>query len=214
MSTVAAQALPTALVLRYAGLAKVPAVIATDVDDTTLGFLTEVCKRYNRDYDDALTPDSFQSWAMDAWVKPECGRHIYDYIHDPTLYTESMPVPGAAEGIQALTLMGHRVIFASSCEDGTAERKMDRLVQLGMLTPTRRRKDFLPVSDKSLVRADVLVDDGTHNVEAFPGRAILYTRGHNRDYQPDGTRVTRANSWVEVVEQIAAWTMARNKEQG
>jgi 5'(3')-deoxyribonucleotidase len=50
--------------------------------------------------------------------------------------------------------------------------------------------------DKSIIKADYMIDDRLKNLKNFEGKAIVFTAPHNlRDeYEP----FTRANNWKEV----------------
>ena len=55
---------------------------------------------------------------------------------------------------------------------------------------------------KQMVRGDVLIDDGVHNLEGGAYRKILFTAPHNRSYDAEANGMTRADNWDEVVRII------------
>ena len=56
--------------------------------------------------------------------------------------------------------------------------------------------------DKGMVKGDILVDDGVHNLEAFSGRKVLMTAPHNQQYDATGNGMIRADNWHEVYKEI------------
>lgn len=60
--------------------------------------------------------------------------------------------------------------------------------------PFLNEKHFVFCGDKSIIRADYLIDDTPSNLDAFCGERILFTAPHNRNEN----RFTRLNSWNEV----------------
>jgi len=66
----------------------------------------------------------------------------------------------------------------------------------------QRHFPFIPAmhyvfcGDKSILRADYLVDDQPRNLERFEGHGLLYTAPHNVAV----SGFTRANNWLEVAE--------------
>ncbi len=48
--------------------------------------------------------------------------------------------------------------------------------------------------DKSVIKADYLIDDNVYQLERFTGEGILYTAPHN----VHTTEYTRVNNWQEV----------------
>jgi 5'(3')-deoxyribonucleotidase len=170
--------------------------ILCDVDEVVAGLLPAWIARYNATWDDNLQLNAITGWHIPDFVKPECGERIYDLL-DATIYESVQPAAEAREGLWALRAMGHRVVFVTSSNAATAGPKMDWLVHHGFATD---RKDIVIAHDKSLVRGDVLIDDGLHNLKAFPGPAILFTQPHNASYTRRGLR--RANTWADVVRHV------------
>lgn len=167
--------------------------IAVDVDEVTADLLSVWLRRYNADYNDTLTQESILSWGIHEFVKPECGDKIYSYLDAPDIYSEVEPIPGAQEGVEILKALGNRVIFVTA---GTYQGKLDWLKRYGFITD---KKDFAVCYDKSLIRADVLVDDGEHNFRGFIGGRVLYAQPWNT--QAKNCFVT--HDWLEVVDVIA-----------
>lgn len=171
------------------------ALVFLDVDGVTLDLGTEWLNRYNEDYNDKLTNEHITRWATHEFVKPECGRKIYDYLLMPDLYDNVQPIAGAREGVEILKGAGHRVVFLSS---GIHRGKYLRLKQLGFLN---REDDYICAHDKSLVSGDYLVDDGVHNIIAFRktrGIPVLFDAPHNQlSFQE-----LRAMNWTDVTSMI------------
>jgi 5'-nucleotidase len=183
-------------------------IVACDVDEVVVDLMPEWIGRYNADYGDTLTVDAIHKWEIEEFVKPECGRRIYDYLSDDDLYESSQPVPDAIGGILALRDMGIRVVFVTSQDH---PRKRAWLERHGLLTLTRRGSsdDYVAASDKGLVCGDVLIDDYLHNLERFdrPWRTpIIFDRPWNRipdgEWNP-GCNSRRACNWVQVVAAIS-----------
>ena len=55
---------------------------------------------------------------------------------------------------------------------------------------------------KQLIRGDVLIDDGIHNLEGGAYKKILFTAPHNRHYDAEAHGMTRVNNWEEAVRII------------
>jgi 5'(3')-deoxyribonucleotidase len=172
-------------------------IFGVDVDGPCADLLPEWLRRYNRDYDDAMTPAHITQWEMERIVKPECGKKIYNYLTDPDLYECVQPVEGARFAIEQLRSAGLRVIFVSSCVRGHTDEKMDWLVRHGFLPDERWPRDFIAATDKHpLKHAFVsLVDDRPENLEPWGSRGILWNAAYNRGYVP----YQRAYNWSEVI---------------
>lgn len=176
---------------------KIPTILC-DVDEVIADLLGEWVRCYNEAYDDDLSLDSLTSWDMSEHVKTECGKDIYAFLADKWIYTRVSPIYGAMQGVRELRRLG-RVVFVTSSNPATMHGKVRWLEHYGFLSDDPRHSDLIIAHDKSLIRGDVLIDDGPHNVKAFPGDTILVDRPYNRDL----THPYRATSWEEIVELTA-----------
>lgn len=158
--------------------------IAVDVDEVCADLLSEWIRRYNRDYEDSITLPQITQWDMTQVVKPECGKRIYEYLNEPDLYRQIKPYPEALGAVEFLRRCGHRVVFATTCVRKSYDTKIEWLVENGFIADERVPKDVYPCGDKSLIMADVLVDDGVHNLETFPKWKVLVSRPHNLKADP------------------------------
>lgn len=168
---------------------KMQKTILVDIDDTVVDLLGEWLRRYNLDYDDCVVKANITKWDMIPFVKESCGEKIYGYLRHPDLYECVELIDGAAEGIRELKELGFRVVFASS---GLHSGKEDLLFRHKLID---HRKDLVIAYDKSLIKGDILVDDGWHNIESFEsGIGILFDAHHNRQHSYG----LRAHSWKDV----------------
>ena len=55
--------------------------------------------------------------------------------------------------------------------------------------------NYVFCGDKSIINADILIDDSPRHFENFCGKAVLYTAAHNIN----NTRHQRVDSWLDVV---------------
>jgi len=160
-------------------------LIAVDVDGVLCDLHTPWLELYNADWEDDLEAKDILSWNIQEWVKPECGERIFDYLESrgDYLYGRETPmIPGSLQGIIRLRRCGHRVVFVSSCVgEGMHDAKIQWLSLRGYLKKNvdRTYADFVSASDKSLIRADVIIDDRPLTVKSFPGLGILFDQPWN-----------------------------------
>jgi 5'(3')-deoxyribonucleotidase len=150
-----------------------PLILGVDVDDTVADFSTEWIRRYNLAYGDNLTVDDVLTWDIDEYTK-KCSRNqLFEILREPDFYEHVSPLPRAREGIYKLLAQGHRVVYVTSCTEGTVDQKRDWLLRWGFLTRENKYRDFIAANDKALIGVDVLFDDRVDNVLSFPGKAML-----------------------------------------
>jgi 5'-nucleotidase len=151
-------------------------IFAVDVDSVVAELGDVWLGRYNKDYNDHLTSKDIRSWDTHLYVKPECGKKIYEYLEDPTLYDEVLPVIGSQDGIKFIKQFC-RVVYVTSSTVGASGAKYRWLRRYGFIT---NLDDYMECKDKSLIRTDYLLDDRFENVVSFHGFGILFNRPWNR----------------------------------
>jgi 5'(3')-deoxyribonucleotidase len=167
-------------------------VIAVDVDDVVLNLVDILLEVYNNDYQDDLKREDISIWNIVPFVKPECGEKILAYFEDPSLYWAINPVKDSLEGVKFLRLLGHRIIFVTHSTIGAAGAKLKKLLELGYLTD---QQDYIECADKSLVRANFIIDDKYETIKNFQGIGILYRQPWNAG---DEHKFVVSN-WKEIV---------------
>lgn len=158
-------------------------IIGVDVDGVCANTHVPWLARYNRDYDDNLTYDQWTTWDIHTLVKPECGKKIYKYIEDPTLYDETPPVEGAVERINVLKWY-FRIVYITTSTIGASGKKKHWLRKNGFLQDD---DDYFECKDKSLIFSHYLIDDDIKNIQKpspYGNRInIIMTRPWNKDFQ-------------------------------
>ena len=179
-----------------------PLTIAVDVDGPTADLHSEWLRLYNQDYDDDMTVEDITQWEMPPLVKPECGVKILDYLDIPTLYDNIKPTKGAFEGIEYLRALGHRIVFNSSCVIDRSDEKLHWLIKHGFVKSTNKYffNDWMVVTDKSLINADILIDDRPKNIKDFKGLGILFDEPYNQGVLCDA----RLKSWKNIPDVITS----------
>lgn len=172
-------------------------VICVDVDGVVADVHRVVLGQYNQDYDDVLSLEQITSWYMHEYVKPDCGKRIYDYMKNPSIYDLVPPIKGARAAIEVLRSRGNRIIFVTSCFAGTADAKERWLVRHGFLHKVNINHDFVVLADKHLLRADALVDDKPDNLQHFQGKRLLFSQPWNAISSCQG--MCRVHNWVDVI---------------
>jgi len=152
-------------------------IIGVDVDDVCGDLINPWIMKYNRDYNDNLEKKDVTDWAVHTFVKPECGREIYKYIEDRSLYDEVKPIPFSLEAVKNLKHMG-RVVFITSSTIGAAGRKFLWLQEHGFIETI---DDYVEAKDKTLIAYDFLIDDNYHNVK-YGDNNILFNQPWNLKY--------------------------------
>lgn len=172
--------------------------IAVDVDGTVADLYPELFRLYNKDYNDHVTVESaMPAYGHETWhIKKECGSKILDYFDLPTIYDNINPVPGALEGIQYLRDLHYRIVFNSSCFINRSDDKLKWLIKHKFIKGSDRLfKDWMVVADKSLINADIMIDDRPENIYNFKGLGIIFNQPYNQDALADA----RLKGWDDII---------------
>jgi len=169
-------------------------IIALDIDGVVADLHSPWVGRYNSDWNDVLKVSDINDWYIHQFCKPECGKRIYEYIEDPTIYDETFPIVGSLITINALreSRPDFRFIYVTNSTRGTMGRKYDWLLQHGFLSDL---DDYVEMKDKSLVRADALLDDYQGNIIKFHGEKFLFDSPWNKDFHHSS--VIRVFNWMD-----------------
>lgn len=162
-------------------------VIALDMDGVLIDRTDEILQEVNKLYGTGYTYNDVVDFNY-LFMPVEHRNTVYDLWdshYDSGAYVDFLD-PGVDELIAGLQELG-RVIVCSSPMPESIESKYDLLLQ------HFEKTNITFMADKSLLRADVLIDDGPHNIKAFPGYGIIFDRPWNK-----GCNARRARSLEEV----------------
>lgn len=102
------------------------------------------------------------------------------------------------EGSQKIikTLMVDYEVFIVTAATEFRNSLADKVDWLAEYFPFIHWKNIVLCGDKSVIRADYMIDDHVFNLKTFQGKGLLFTASHNI-YETDYTRV---NNWEEVLK--------------
>jgi 5'-nucleotidase len=166
--------------------------IAVDMDEVLADLVPKWLSVYNKEWDDNLVKEDLLEWDITKFVKPECGDKVYEIIMRDGFYVDLDIIPGAQEGVEALQGMGYNICIASA-SPRTAYADKHNWIKKHF--PTIDTDNIIFTKNKSLVKADLLLDDGVHNLESFTGFKVLFATPWNQTEE----RFVRVNGWEEFV---------------
>ena len=73
--------------------------------------------------------------------------------------------------------------------------------------PGLTREQVIITSRKQMIRGDVLIDDGPHNLIGGEYRKILYDAPHNQGFNAEGNGMSRVRNWDEIETVIGKWSI-------
>lgn len=179
--------------------------IAVDLD-TTLNNLEEVwIDRYNKDYNDTLTPDDLVVWDTSNIVKPECGKKVYDYLNEPGFFL-SLAIKKDARRVMEYLQTFADVYIVTAYHHKSCSDKGDWVEKY---LPNFNLRNLVFLNDKFMFNADILIDDGAHNIEAYKHDVILFNAPHNQHLED---RFIRLHNWLEIEAHFKIYNGDKNEQ--
>jgi 5'(3')-deoxyribonucleotidase len=166
--------------------------IAVDMDEVIADALGEHLRRYNRDFNEALTED--QLTGRKLWEVVQSDRHdaLEAYLRSEDFFAVLGVMPQAQRVMRALQERYQVFIATAAMEVPTSfTPKYKWLAEHFPFIPPQH---IVFCGDKNIIRADYLIDDNPRQLRRFEGQGILYTAHHNVDV----TGFRRVNNWLDV----------------
>lgn len=141
--------------------------IILDQDQVICDWVKRILEWYNEDKGTSFTKTDIKTWNMTMNLGPESEDFLRSSMRYPELYRDLDPIECSLKGVKKLIDNGHDVIIA------TAVPKCAGIAYHGKLEWLRRNMPFFPLNNfiaiqrKDLLDADVLLDDGLHNISQW-----------------------------------------------
>ena len=170
-------------------------VIAVDMDEVIADALAEHLSRYNRDFPDdfpqPLTLANLHGRRLWQAVPPSRHAALDAYFRNDDFFRHLAVMPDAPRVLQRLQSRYDIFIASAAMEvPSSFTAKYDWLAEHFPFIPTSH---IVFCGNKSILRADFLIDDNPRQLGAFHGEGILFTSPANVNV----TDYRRVNNWQE-----------------
>lgn len=171
--------------------------ICVDMDEVIADTLSEHLRRYNEAFDENLATGDL--WGKGLWDVVSTDRqddlrsmmHAQDFFEDLPVMADAPEVLRDLAGRFEIFIATQAMSVPNSF--GPKYRWLQR--HFPFLPPTH----YVFCGDKSILRADCLIDDMPRNLQRFTGTGLLYSAPHN--LAAEG--FTRVANWQEVAAYFA-----------
>lgn len=184
--------------------------VMADMDDTLEDLLGAWVSYLNTRYGTSVQKDEVAQWDISQAFPTLDKAQVYEPLYLDSFWRSVKPIDGAAETLQKLMADGHRVLIVTTSAYQTLHTKMEEV--LFRYFPFLTWDDVIITSHKQLVNGDVLVDDGTHNLEGGDYLRILMDAPHNRAYDAEKNGMTRVYNWDEAYDVISHYARSYKEE--
>lgn len=175
--------------------------ILLDFDEVINTMVHHWVNTLNCVYGTSVNFDDVSEWDMHKAFPALTEDEIYNPLHLQTFWNGVKIMPGAKEGIQALLTQGHEIYIVTSAHPDTIKWKAKWLQRELQEIPW---SNVIVSNNKSLIKGDILVDDGLHNLYEGSYIKVLFDKPWNRNV--DKSKLTdiihRVRNWDEIIDLI------------
>ncbi len=174
--------------------------ILVDMDDVMEQLLKALVNRANKRFHRNASVDDVTDWSIVCAFPGIAKQQVLDFMREADFWETVEPVPGAAEALRHFLDEGHEVYVVTATEYEHVAEKMKGV--LFRYFPFLSWDHVIVTGRKQMIRGDVLIDDGVHNLEGGEYKKILVTAPYNKDYDAEANGMIRVHGWDEIVRII------------
>ncbi|GMA60423.1 5'-3'-deoxyribonucleotidase [Alicyclobacillus fastidiosus] len=165
--------------------------VAIDMDEVIADIVDKHLQLYNRDFNDNITLIDLHGKKLRE-LRPHLNNEINNYLVEPTFFRDLKVIEGSQDVIRELS--EHFEVFITTAAMEVPTSFTAKYEWLKQHFPFLSDMNFVFCGDKSIIRADYLIDDNVRHFKRFCGQGLLFTAPHNIHE----TGYTRVNNWKEV----------------
>jgi len=171
--------------------------ICVDMDEVMADTLSAHIRRYNQTFAEEVTPEDlvgkglFEITPLDRQQQLRAFLDAEDFFEDLPLMPDAQPVLKDLSARFEIFIATQAMAVPNSI--GPKYRWLQR--HFPFIPPTH----YVFCGNKSILRADYLIDDQPRNLLRFEGKGLLYTAPHNLT----ATGFVRVDNWLEVAQYFA-----------
>lgn len=174
--------------------------ILIDVDDVINNCCEEWCNYLNRRYGCSVHFSEVTEWEMSKFFPELTNEQIFEPLYLLEFWRKLKPKDKAGKYIKQLMDEGHKVYLCTTSNYQSVRPKFELFINRWF--PYIKWSQIIITSNKQMIEADFLVDDGVHNLDGGKYNKILMTAPHNKNYDAKGNGMHRADDWDDVYKII------------
>ena len=175
-------------------------IIVCDIDNILNNLTEKVLDFYNSKNQKNIQLSDITTYNFYDCLSKEDADNIVGLFKEKSLWDSLKPLSGSSNGLKQLIKRGHNVYLATATEPVNFEWK---IVWLKQYFPFIPEDNVIRIMDKSLLKADVIIDDCLENlISNFADRVVLdYPWNHN-DIKDYAYGIRRAYNWTDIINII------------
>ncbi len=175
-------------------------VVLIDMDDTITDLLGAWVEMLNNRHGTSVDPADVQQWDVVKSFPTLTSEQVFAPLLCDSLWSYVHPKDGAVETVRQIMKDGHKVYIVTTSAYETLREKMDTV--LFRYFPFLSWGNVIITTNKQMIKGDVLIDDGVHNLVGGEYEKILVDAPHNKSIDAESYGMVRVKTWNEIYKEI------------
>lgn len=175
--------------------------ILVDMDDCIESLTEPWIKWLNEKYDTSVQPSDIVQWEIGLFFPKLTKEQIFEPLHCDDFWKTVKPKPYAIECLKQLIDDGHEIYIVTASSYQSIKYKIENV--LLVYFPFIDWKHVIITHNKQMIKGDILIDDGPHNLIGGDFKKILMSRPHNMNFPNVEFGLVRVESWLEIYKLIS-----------
>lgn len=173
--------------------------ILLDLDDVIIPLLPNWINAINKKYGTNVHHNDITDWKVDKFFPTLTKEQVFSPVLSNKFWFGIKPYDDSCRVIDKLINAGHTVKIVTATDYRTVRVKSEMIFKY---FPMLTWKDIIITHCKSMINADVLVDDKIGNLIGGNYHKILINKPHNINYIVEEYGIERADNLTEAYEII------------
>ena len=136
--------------------------ILVDMDDVLENLVECWVDELNKKCGSSLCEEDITDWRIAKFFPSLTNEDLFSPLNTAEFWGKIAPMQNAQDILKKLIDDGHTIRIVTASHYATVPAKIKRLLEM---YPYLKWEDVIVASDKSLIFGDIMIDDGTHNLE-------------------------------------------------
>lgn len=170
--------------------------ILVDIDDTIENLLQAWICWLNAQYDQHVNWWEVNDWDISKFYPGLTKAQVFEPLHQETFWYRVLPKYDATVYLRRLFDEGFDIYLCTSTDYRNVKPKYEAIIKTYF--PYIHWSKVIVASNKQMIKADYLIDDGPHNLIGGSYKKILFSAPHNMDFDAEGNDMYRVTNWYSI----------------
>ena len=173
--------------------------ILVDMDDTIENLREAWVEALNNKYNLNVRVKDIIDWNIQTFFPTLTKAQIFEILDQPDFYKTIKPKKDAIKYLHLMHEEGFNLILCTASHYSIIKEKFENA--LFPYFPFFDDDHIIITNNKTIIKANVLIDDGVHNLLKGSYKKILYTTSANSRFnEEEKYKIIRASTWKQIYE--------------